>query len=250
MAKIDAKIDFNLSGLEQDNLQGFLNRKEQEIKTKLNQQRKQAKIINWVMLGVLTVSLVSLSALYFFQTKENNSRLAQARNRLQQIAGMIDDDPESSERVPAITGDSLAIRPEVLPPNEFIKFSNEVEFRFLNNKKAMETSFTAKMINNNQELKSGVKIQVVEYDKRYSSRTFADLILAELGDDFEIKSRSISIPKNFLLTKITSQEKEFYTGVTTDNYYLIEIFRETEGISKYQEINEFTDSILQNLYLN
>ena len=52
------------------------------------------------------------------------------------------------------------------------------------------------------------------------------------------------------LTKISNSNQEFYTAVTEDNYYLIKLFRETKNIEKYENLNDFTDSILENLYLN
>lgn len=254
MSKNDTKIDFSLSELEKNNFQDFLNNKEKEVQSKISKQQTVSKIRNWGVVVILAVSLFSLSLLYFFQTRENNSRLDTARNQLQQIAGMMEENSKN-QTLPAITGEAVAIKPKTIPPDEFGKSTDTVEFRFLTDKQgkpleAQQTSFIANILVNNQELKSGIVVQVVEYDDKHSRQSFADLVLQELGGDFKIESRAISIPKNFQLTKISDGEREYYTGVTTDYYYFIKIYRQTRDLAEYSKINKFTDSILENLFLN
>jgi hypothetical protein len=252
MSENNAKNQFNFKEVDsQIDLQDYLSKRESEIRDRLKQEHGRSKIRNWGILGVLTVCLIGLGVYSFSEISNNEVQLSQARNQIQQIAGMVDDTP-SENQIPAITGDWFSIAPKTVPPREFIKSSETIDFEYLDGKKAKTTAFVANIKEDNLEkqLKTGIEVQVVEFDNKYNSKQFSDLVLEKLGEDFNIESRDINIPKNFKLTKISNSDEEFYTAVTEDNYYLIKLFRETKNIEKYENLNNFTDSILENLYLN
>jgi hypothetical protein len=250
--KEKAKMNFNIFSIKKDDLKDFLEKKEEEIKNNLSKQKTANKIRTFSILAVLLLSTVILSVFYYSQSQENSKKISLSENRLQQVAGIFEDikKPES-KAITAVTGESFSIKLEKPAPEIFEKEIKETESIFLENKQAIKTTFLANVKDQESRLlKSGISVEVVEFDNKYSNQTFANLVLEKLGQDFQVETRSIAIPKGFLLTKISNQDTEFYTGVTQDYYYLIQIFRETKNNQSFQEINDFTDSILENLYLN
>lgn len=230
----------------------FAEEKERELKYKITKQpAKKSNRFAWLMVLVLLISLLGLGTFTLDEMRNKNQLLAEYKGQ-NQIAGVFDQNLLFSP----ITGDWFSILPKEKPPTEFIKTKTSTKSEIFTDREASNTSYVAQVdATENKKLKSGIEVSVIEYDNRYNSEQFGQFVLEKLGKNYEIKDKNFQIPKEIKLTKIEALnnpelEAIYYTGVTSDNYYIIKIYNQTESDKKYEKITKFTDSILSSLYLN
>jgi hypothetical protein len=230
----------------------FTEEKEKELKQKIKTKpAKKSNKFGWFLVLILFISLLALSTFTLDEMRRKNQLLADYKSP-NQIAGIFD----QNVPIAPITGDWFSILPKEKPPIEFQKTKSLEKSNILNDRQASNTTYIAEVdSSNNTKLKSGIEISVIEYDNRYNSKQLAETVVQKLGSNmYEIKDSNIEIPKNIKLTKIetsiNSDNISYYTTVTSDNYYIIKVYNQTSKDSKYNKITKFTNSILENLYLN
>lgn len=259
----ESEYDFKKNTETKINLSDYLKQKEKEIQEKIDKpkaqpsQKSNQNGASWSLLAVvfLVFCLVGLGLYSVATIKEKETEISQARDQAGQVAGVNEDKEDTSSRIKPISAEGFSIAPaKVSPTQDFKQSSTNQDSPFLEDRSSTVTKYLATIQNDGKELKSGIEIYVTEYDNRHSQAEFDQLVATSLGSDYEvISSRDIQV-QDHKLTKIKkspdTEKINYYTTVTTDNYYVIKIYKETEGLDKYEEINNFTNSILDNLYLN
>jgi hypothetical protein len=230
-----------------DKLADKLVSKEAEYKSKLTS--KQAKGIRPSWFFVITLFLITVAlAVFVF---ESNSQLSNLKN---QLTDLQNNDNQSSSNIsqqlpyPPITAYGFTILPQLRPPLQFESKRELGQSRFFENREMVKSSFLFEY----NALSSGVVVEVVEYDNRLNLEEFAELVATTLGQGFSSSQETVLLPDNIQLMKVKSEKADidYYTSVTTENYYFITIYKQTKQLQEFEEVNQFTDTILGSLYLN
>jgi hypothetical protein len=227
-------------------IQEYSGEKEKELKIEIYKQRRILVTRNWLIVAILCLSFSALG-FYSYKTIENDRSKLQLAKQQQTVAG-INDGKELTAK--PVTGEGFSLLIKKNPPKEFVKTTSFVDSQLWTGRKASNTIYEATVQDKSVTKKTGFQLEVLEYDNRYDLVTFADFINTNLKA--EIISRDISIPKDVKLTKIQikNSKEVYYTTATTENYYILKTYQETENSQDYQEINKYFEEILNNLYLN
>lgn len=205
---------------------------------------------SWLVIVFLLLSLGGLGVFTLTEINKNNLTIDELK-RSTQIAGVSD---QQAFNYPPISGYGFTILPQSPTPENFSLERKTTNFQFLNNRQAVLTSLLRQELKEGNKFKSGIEIEVLEYDNKLNQKEYSELIKQGLGENFQIVSEDITIAKNFKLTKIQNQTDPnsavFYTTLTTDNYYLIRIYNQLQAFPEFESTAKFTSNLLEWLYLN
>lgn len=201
-------------------------------------------IISQVSLFIVLVVITIFSINSYFSIKHNENK---ELSNTPVVAGADD------KMVKYVSGDSFSFVFSGGYPGEYILKSNTNEvLNFFEDKILKKSSFTAILNDGGESLETGIVIYTRESDG-LDNEQFSKSIEKNLGSDYKITSTNIPTPGGFNLTKISTpdlQDEVYYTLVTSENYYLIKIINETIHDTKYQILTNFTDNLIEQLYLN
>ncbi len=230
-----------------DKLADKLVSKEAEYKSRLN--TKQAKGIrpSWFFVGTLFLITIALGVFVY----QSNTQLDNLRNQLTNLQNNTDQASSNTSQqllYPPITAFGFTILPQLRPPQEFEPSREQGLSRFFESREMVKSSY----LFTDSGRDSGITVEVVEYDNRLNLEEFADLVAATLGEGYISSEETILLPDNIQLMKINSEQEnvDYYVSVTTENYYFLTISKETRDVEEFEEINQFTNTILGSLYLN
>jgi len=249
MSQNQTQFDFKKALDQQDSFESFLSSKENIIKQRLNSHSPENKVKSksWALVFVLMLSLIVMGTYTLLQSRHNDRELAALKR--ERVAGVLE---ENTQNIVTADGFSLVLNQST--PKAFEIGRQTGKFEFLENTEATTTKFLAKPTKGGQELLTGIEVSVAEYDNQLDNKSFSQKVLAKLGSSYEIKSEDVNLPKDFKVTKIQikndPESTAYYSAVTQDNYYLIKIYNQTSKYSDLNELSRFSDSLLQNLYLN
>lgn len=249
MPQDQAQFDFKKPIESNGNFKAFLNSKENTLKQKLSSEEPNSRVNNksWVLVFVLMLSLIMLGTYTLLQGQENDRQVSTLKK--QQVAGILEENTQN-----IVTAENFSLVLNQQTPKGFEITRQTGKFEYLENSEAVTTKFLAKPSKGGQELITGIEVSVAEYDNQLDRKGFQEKVLSKLGNAYELKSEDVNLPKDFKVSKIQAKEDldsvSYYTAVTQDNYYLIKIYNQTSKFSDLNELSRFTDSFLQNLYLN
>jgi len=245
-------FDFSFSNQikESNEVQSYLQKHEYDIRRNIEKKPSSNSTYQvWALVFMLMASLISLSvySIVLIQGQQKQiAALQQEKNA--QVAGVKED--LSAKNIISADGFSLVLSAK--SPVGFELKRESKNSAFLPGKQAVTTSYQLAKFVDGKEFISGIQIEVMPYDNQLSSEIFADKVTQAISADAKKTSENLSIPKGISLTKISTQNltKHYYTGVTADNYYVVVLTSQTKDLPEMEEVNNFTNSFLQNLYLN
>ena len=252
MEENQERFNFNVPApktSEQLPVSDFLRIKEGELKQRIHSSKTSSAGGISLLIFVFFVSLIGLGTYSILENKKNHE-IIDTLKKEQRVAGV----SESQATILPVTGYGFSILPKQTPPEDFKKEKSLQNFPIFDSRQSVLSSFAAKITKDKKELKSGIEIYVAEYDNKNNRNTYDEAVLTKLGKDYEIKSKEISLPKGFQVSKIQNKQQNegfsYYTTLTTENYYLIKIYNQLTEYPEYSSVSTFTDNILNNLYLN
>jgi len=204
----------------------------------------------WFVVLVLMLSLGALGAFSLMEIKNRDAQLSSIKDTTSKKVAGVTDTKVSPTR---ITGTGFSVVMDEQSPEGYTLEYKKIDSEFLSNKTASVTSYMVEKSQNNEALKTGLEVAVVEYDNILDSKTFASKVLEKLGGDYTLASTSVSIPKDLKLSKLTSKnatDATYYTAVTKQNYYVIKVYNQTSKYSELVDYTRYTDKMLNNIYLN
>lgn len=239
------KFDFKKPYQSGEDFDTYIKETEYHLKNRIDSKTTHSNLLGLVT--ILTIGILSLGGYLFWQTQAGNNAL----NILQQkkVAGAQETVVQN-----IFSGQGFSIILKNNTPAGFESNKKTVDFPYIKNKKGVETTLFSKQDFNGAIITNSISIVTSEYDNAYDMQKFSNLVVQNLGSDYEIKSSEISIPKNVKLTKIQKIDSigdvSYFAAVTTDNYYMIKIINESKDYPELSEYTKFTDSFLEGLYLN
>lgn len=227
--------------------QQYLKAKEEVIRKALMSKKKRSLTegVLWFLVAVLCLSLGALGYISYGKYEEGRS-ISQQTAAQPQVAGVLEEMPKN-----IISGDNFSILTNQKTPEGFTLTKKEEKSSFLD-KASLSSEFLVRKNKDGKELTSGLKISSVQFDNKLDKKGFDELVISKLGADFSLKSQDINLPNNIKLSKIESDQSNqvYYTAVTSNYYYVIQISQETSAFPEFEEINKFVESFLGGLYLN
>ena len=235
---------FDSSQLDND----YLQKNEQEIITRTFQHPpKRRPSRAWGLVLILFISLGVLSAYTINQQIENQEEIDLLQNA--QVAGAQDEVEDT-----VISGDSFSLVISRNIPGEFSLSRSENRSELFEDRPSVSTEYTTTNKKAGLDLTNGIGVTSSPYDNQYDQNSFEEQVLENLGNDYRIVSENITLPKNIKATKIESIDSsnliDHYVVVTEENYYVIKIYNQSLRYSEFSETTEFTNSLLEYLYLN
>ena len=227
----------------------MLESKKSELQQKILKNPRKHSSSAWVMVFILMITLVGLGTFTLNELKRSNESLSDIKQ--QQVAGVKDVQGFS---YPPISGYGFTILPNQVVSEGFKLDRNTGQSKIFPGRTSVTSSFIAEELRDGKKMKSGIEVEVLEYDNKYNQADFTEIVKKTLPSSFEITSKDIIIPRSFKISRIEDKDKTggivYYTAVTTDNYYIIKIYNQTKDYQEFLSVNRFTESILQNLFLN
>lgn len=232
------------------NFQDFINAKKTELEEKINSHPRSSSSSAWVVVFILMLTLVALGTFTLSQLNQNNQEISNLKAK-NSVAGSMD---ENVYNYPPISGYAFTILPGEAVPEGFDLTKKTQQSAVFPTRQAELTSYLNEKLVSGRKLKSGIEVEVLEYDNQYNQEQFADFFVKVLGSDFTITSNDITIPRNFKISRIDALDKNtgysYYTAVTADNYYIIKFYNQSSEVSELKNLTKFTENILGWLYLN
>jgi hypothetical protein len=239
------KFDFKQPYQSGEDFDTYIKETEYHLKNRIDSKTAHSNLITLV--AILTIGLISLGGYVFWQMRDNESKLSDLQQK--KVAGIQESTPQN-----IFSGEGFSIVLKNNTPNGFKSEKISVDFPYIKGKKGVETTYASKQAIGSSSVTNSISIVSSENDNKYDTKKFSELVISSLGKDYEVKSEDISIPKNLKLTKIQkigdSDEINYYTTVTSDNYYVIKVVNESKNYPELDEYTKFTDSFLEGLYLN
>jgi hypothetical protein len=230
-------------------LDKMLEKKKAELEQKILKNPKKHNSSAWIIVFILMITLVGLGTFTLNELKTSNESLVEIKQ--QQVAGAKDVEGFS---YPPISGYGFTILPNQKVAESFKLDRSTGQSKVFPQRTSVVSSFLVEELRDGKKMKSGIEVEVLEYDNKYNQTEFTEIVKKSLPSNFETTSTDIIIPRSFKISRIEDKDKVgglvYYTAVTTDNYYVIKIFNQTKDYQEFLSINRFTESILQNLYLN
>ncbi len=243
-------FDFSKTLSARESFEDYVSKKENDLKQTLHTSQPNYRRGNksWVIIFVLMLSLVGLGTYTLIQNKENEKQISSLKN--QSVAGA--QDVNSAQNIISAEGFSLVLNQAT--PSNFALGRKSGSFEIIPEKQAVTTSLLTNNTKAGQTLQSGLEVSTTEYDNKLDKEAYENLIVSKLGDQFEIKSRDINLPKEIKVTKIQSKDNSedivYYATVTEDSYYLIKIYNQASRYPEFDDSTRFTENLLSALYLN
>lgn len=244
-----SSIDYK-QPLEDDSyFQDYLKSKAETLK-KTNQATRPQSSHMWALIFVLMISLVGLGITALLQYQNTQQLLA--RYETADVAGA----NEGSIQIQnIITAEGFSIVLDEPTPEEYkLNRSTEIS-KFVPEIQSTTTSLIAPIDVSGVTVQSGISVEVTEYDNKLTKEEFAEQVAQQLGEDYVVIGDEVSIPKDYSVTKIknngaTTDNIEYYTTVTSSNYYVIKVYMQTAQFPELISNTRFSDTLLQNVYLN
>jgi len=233
-----------------ESFQDFIKAKKTELEEKINSHPRSSSSSAWVIVFILMLSLVALGTFTLSQLNKNNQEISNLRTK-NSVAGSTD---QNVFNYPPVSGFGFTILPGEEAPDGFEISKKIQQSSVFPTRQAEVTSYINEKLVSGRKLKSGIEVEVMEYDNQYNQQQFAELFVKVLGGGFEITSNDITIPRDFKISRIDAIDKNvgyiYYSAVTADNYYIIKYFNQSSEISELKNLSKFTNNIISWLYLN
>ncbi|NJL96853.1 hypothetical protein HC864_03520 [Candidatus Gracilibacteria bacterium] len=209
--------------------------------------KKRFKNLNLYLVIIFLIILLIGLSFYSFRVKFTNSSSSPATNEPQKE---FIQEPGRLESI--ISGQTFSVVVDQATPQNFNVQEESVDFVFLNNQKGIVTKIIASNeVNGNKNI-SGIEVYSTEYDNRLNVNSFSREVQQSLGSSYTI-DEDLEIPKGFKLIKISNSNDPniiYYTGVTSENYYVIKSINPAKEIASLNEYSTFIDNMIYGLYLN
>lgn len=234
---------------EDSHFQDYLKSKGEALKSSSRQQiqRPQSTHIP-ALLFVLMIGIVVLGSVALLQYRENQELLSRSKNP--EVAGINDDVQKN-----IVTAYGFSLIFDTPLPEGFSLKQTINPSPYLTDTQAITTTFQAELKDDDKTLLAGIEVSVSEFDNKRTNEEFASLVQSQLGGDYTILSSPVIIPNNYSAISIkhtspTTDGIDYYTIVTSSNYYSIKVINQVANESKYEDYALTIDSIIQKLYLN
>lgn len=207
----------------------------------------------WVLVTVLTLGLIAMSTLALFQNDYFESLNDSLPNR-SNVAGV----REGNDTVPfVISGDSFSIINSKIIPSEYLVYRDSQNIALFTDQNFRSNAILFNQTVGEQTKRNGILVEVRESDNKESQESFAQNIALELqailGNQVVVGDLYIETANNSKLARLLVEgvnDREFYTSVTNENYYIITLFKQLETNDNLEEQNNFNKSIIPSLHLN
>jgi hypothetical protein len=238
-------FDFKKPYQSGEDFEAYIKETEYHLKNRIDSKATHSNLLGLVT--ILTIGLLGLGGYLFWQTQSGGDVIGSLQQK--KVAGVQETSVQN-----IFSGEGFSIVFKTSTPAGFDSSKKSVELPYIKNKKGVETTFFNKQDFSGTIITNSISIVTSEYDNVYDLAKFSNLVVQNLGADYEIKSSEISIPKNIKLSKIQkkggSDDVSYFAAVTGDNYYMIKIINESRDYPQLNEYTKFTDSFLEGLYLN
>jgi len=246
--------DFDFSAapqtLQSAQLQSYVQKREYEVRRNLEKRPARTGMGHvWVLVFILMSSLIGLSVYSVTLIQEQQQEIAALQQEnIAEIAGARED----IEAKNVITADGFSLVFNLESPQGFSSLEDKSPSRFLDDRDAVTTSYQFARITNGEEFISGISVEVAQFDNRFSREEFSARVVEVLGDTYSVSDESVIAPKSIALQRIDGGDAgvNIYTAVTADNYYVITLYTQTQGLHGLDEVNTFTDTMISSLFLN
>lgn len=243
-----SSVNFKQPLEDDSHFQDYLKSKEETIQKKDKAKRPQSTHM-WALVFVLMVSLVGLGITALLQYQRSQTILAQFESS--SVAGV----SERTDVQNIITAEGFSIILDQPTPEGYELDRSSGPSEYLTELDSVTSSLLAQFDQDEANIISGIEVEVTEYDNALNKTEFADLVLSQLGEDYSKMAGEVEIPKNFSLTHLkntseTTDGIDYYTAVTSNNYYVIKLYTQTSPFPEYITYTRFSDDLLSGLYLN
>jgi hypothetical protein len=239
------KFDFKKPYQSGEDFDSYIKETEYHLKNRIDSKTTHSNLLG--LITVLTIGLLCLAGYLVWQTQTGGNTLSLLQQK--KVAG-VQENPVQN----IFSGEGFSIVFKSNTPKGFESTKKSVDFPYIKNKKGVETTFYSKQEYNGIIITDSISIVTSEFDNANDLQKFSNLVVQNLGVDYEIKSSEVAIPKNIKLSKIqkknSSGDVSYFAAITEDNYYMIKIINESRDYPELEEYTKFTESFLEGLYLN
>jgi len=250
--KLEQDTNFsNLPNLPKNNsFQDYVSNKKLELEEKIHSHPRSSSSTVWVLVLILILTLIALGTFTLSQIRQSNQEISSLRQK-NSVAGEMD---QASYGFSPISGYGFTILPAEETPEGFELSRKTENSTVFETRSAVFSSYINEKLIGGRKIRSGIEVEVLEYDNQYNQEQFSDLFAKKIGTGFKLVSNEISIPRNFKISRIDPVDKNvgysYYTAVTTDNYYIIKYYNQSSDISELKNLTRFTENLISWLYLN
>jgi hypothetical protein len=230
-----------------DKLADKLVAKEGEYKSRFTTKQAKGVRPSWFFVVALFLITIALAGFVY----QSSSQLTNLKSQLSDLQTVQDQTFSNSSQqliYSPVTAFGFTILPQLRPPQAFESNREQLVSSFFPGRESVKSSF----LYTTNSLRSGISVEVTEYDNISNLDEFAELVATTLGEQYSSSQNTILLPDSIQLMKINSDQEniDFYVSVTTENYYFLTIYKQTKDIPEAEEVNQFTNTILGSLYLN
>jgi hypothetical protein len=238
---MNKKFDFKQPYQVSEEFEEYVKETEMHVKNRIDDRSTNSFLVG--IASFLTICLVLLGGFTWWQVFQNQKPQA-----TQTVLGETESDIQN-----IYSGEGFSILSKKAAPKGFELTKDLGDTPYFPGKKVVTTNLKNTQTYQNQSVIDGISVTASENDGKLDAITFAQSIVTSLGSGYRVGRSDMKIPKDIILTQIDStkdNKKQLYTAVTNDNYYVIAIQQDSKNISSLSQYSQFSDSFLENLYLN
>jgi hypothetical protein len=239
------KFDYKKPYQSGEDFDSFIQETEYHLRNRIDAKKGNSGVIAFI--SIASICLLSVGGYVYWQSNQNPTQVASGQ--LKQVAGV-----QENLNQGTFSGDSFSVLLKTPTPKGFQAEKKSVDFLNIQRKKGTENTFYSIQDNADKKITNSISVVSSEYDDKYNLAQFSETVIRALGADYETKPGEIMIPKNIRVVKIQKKTDPknvaYFAALTNDNYYLIKIINESKDVPELVEYTKFTDSFLENLYLN
>jgi hypothetical protein len=124
---------------------------------------------------------------------------------------------------------------------------------FLQNLPGNESRYLIEDKVNGNVIKSGFEIFRAENNNALNETEYTQAVRSFLGNDYVVDPQTITLPNQIFAYKLSSPRDQniyYYVARTTDNYYLIKVYNQSNGVAHLSEYTDFINTLPNTLFLN
>jgi hypothetical protein len=238
---MNKKFDFKQPYQVSEEFEDYVKETELSVKHRIDNRSSNSFLVG--VATFLTFCLVLLGGFTWWQVYQN-----QKPQPIQAVLGEKESDIQN-----IYSGEGFSILSKKAAPKGFELTKDLGDSPYFPGKKVVTTTLKSTQTYQNKSVIDGISVTATENDGKLDAITFAQSIVTSLGSGYRVGGSETKIPKDIILTQIDSTKdtkKQIYTAVTNDNYYVISIEINSKTIPSLSEYTQFSDTFLENLYLN
>lgn len=238
-------------------IETFAEQKKTEIKGKIfrNKFRQNNKAL-WI-LTLVVIALAGLCAfttyqIYRLENGNVSNTLALQNNSNSDPKNKTNNNSKATSVV--WSGEGFVLSSAIMPvPSGFTREITEVKSDFFDNQSTELNTFLSTDTISGDEFQSGIAIYRMKYDSKLDQQKFTQKILEQYNTEYISSGQQITLPGDFVSTKIVPTNKNSYTAlypvVSTNNYYVIKILTQGKDERSLDAKTKFTEQLIGNLAL-